>query len=57
MGAVAGAAFLLVLLGVWLAAWRYGRGDRRFRRRIRERRDQDEGVVSLEELNNGESSP
>ncbi|MCX7426535.1 MAG: hypothetical protein NTW96_13045 [Planctomycetia bacterium] len=57
VGAVAGAAFLLVLLGVWLVAWRYGRGDRRFRRRIRERHDPGEGVVSLEELNNGESSP
>jgi hypothetical protein len=57
VGAVAGAAFLLVLLGVWLVAWRYDRGDRRFRRRIRERHDQGEGVVSPEELNNGESSP
>jgi hypothetical protein len=31
--AVAAGAFVLVLLGVWLALWRYSRGDREFRRK------------------------
>jgi hypothetical protein len=32
-GAIAGGLFVLALLGIWFAAWRYGRGDREFRRR------------------------
>ena len=30
-GAIGGLLFVLVLLGIWLALWRYSRGDRRFR--------------------------
>lgn len=33
IGAIAGVLFVLVLFGVWLALWRYGRGDRRFHER------------------------
>jgi hypothetical protein len=30
LGAIAGGLFVLALVGVWLALWRYGRGDRQF---------------------------
>ncbi len=30
-GAIAGGLFLAALLGIWIAVWRYGRGDKRFR--------------------------
>jgi len=32
-GAIAGGIFVVVLFGLWLALWRYGRGDRRFHQR------------------------
>ena len=33
VAAIAGGLFILLLVGVWLALWRWGRGDRRFRDR------------------------
>jgi hypothetical protein len=30
VGAIAGGLFVLALLGIWLALWRYSRGDKRF---------------------------
>jgi hypothetical protein len=34
VGVIAGGLFVVALLGVWLALWRYSLGDRRFRERV-----------------------
>jgi len=50
LGAIAGGLFVLVLFGVWLALWRYGRGDRRFHDRTIARKYAPAPGVSLDAL-------
>jgi len=50
LGAIAGGLFVLVLFGVWLALWRYGRGDRRFHDRTIARKYAPASGVSLDAL-------
>jgi hypothetical protein len=49
VGAVAGGVFLLILLGLWLAAWQLRRGDRQFRCRIRRRREPGDGAAPVDD--------
>jgi hypothetical protein len=45
VAAIASGLFLLVLLGIWFALWRYSRGDRKFRARWLDRRVTDGGIL------------
>ena len=50
IGIVAGGLFALVLAGIWIGLWRYGRGDKAFHdRAIRTARGMDSGI-SLDEI-------
>ncbi|HUT89987.1 MAG TPA: hypothetical protein VMY37_10840 [Thermoguttaceae bacterium] len=48
MGAIAGGLFVVALFGVWLALWRYGRGDRQFHDRTIARKYAPASGVSLD---------
>jgi len=48
--AVAGGLFVLVLLGVWLGVWRYGRGDRRFHEQTFAKAHNVDSGISLNEI-------
>ncbi len=48
VAAIAVGAFVLVLLGIWLALWRCGRGDRGFRKRVIARMYDREAGASLD---------
>jgi len=50
IGIVAGGLFALMLVGIWIGLWRYGRGDKAFHdRAIRATRNMDSGI-SLDEI-------
>ena len=50
LGMIAGGLFVLAMLGIWLALWRYNRADRQFREKvIAKRYALDEGT-SLDDL-------
>jgi hypothetical protein len=50
VGAIAGGLFVVALLGVWLAIWSYGRGDKRFHDETLARQFAMEEGISLDEL-------
>ncbi len=50
IGAVAGGLFVLTLVGVWIAAWQYSRGDREFHRRTIAKEYAVPSGVSLDEM-------
>ncbi len=50
IGAIAGGLFVLTLMGVWIAAWRYSRGDEEFHKRTIAREYAVPSGVSLDEM-------
>jgi len=57
-GAIAGGLFVLALLGVWLALWRYSRGDERFHRETIARQLAPDSGVSLDQIGlNADGTP
>jgi len=50
IGAIAGALFVVTLIGVWFALWCYGRGDKIFHERTLANRFAIAGNVSLNEI-------
>ena len=50
VGVIAGAVFVLLLLGIWLAMWRYSRGDKRFHDQTLAKQLASDSDVSLDEL-------
>lgn len=52
-GAIAGGLFILALLGIWIALWRYGRGDKAFRNRTIARTLGGDSAASLDEIAQG----
>lgn len=50
LGAIAGGLFVLALLGVWLALWRYSRGDKQFYEKAIAKRFVPESGASLDEI-------
>ena len=56
-GAIAGGLFLLPLMGVWLALWRYGRSDRQFRRQTIAKTLAIDSAESLNEIALGPDTP
>ena len=58
IGAIAGGLFVLALLGVWVALWRYGRGDKEFHDRTIAKTHALESGISLNEIGlNADGSP
>ena len=58
LGAIAGGLFVLALLGVWLALWRYSRGDKRFHRETIARQLGPDSGVSLDRVGlNADGTP
>jgi len=49
-GAIAGGLFVLALLGIWVALWRYGRGDKEFHDRTFGKARTVDGDVSLDDI-------
>lgn len=49
-GAIAGGLFLLALLGIWLALWRFGRGDRQFQKQTLAKALSVDSTTSLDEI-------
>jgi hypothetical protein len=49
-GAIAGGLFVLALLGIWIALWRYGRGDKQFRDRTLAKTLAIDSASSLDEI-------
>jgi len=57
-GAIAGGLFVLALLGVWIALWQYGRGDKAFRGRTIAKTLSPESGISLNEVGlNADGTP
>jgi hypothetical protein len=56
-GAIAGGLFLLALLGIWLALWQSGRGDKRFHDQTIAKTQATGPRVSLDQLKLGAGSP
>lgn len=50
IGIIAGGLFVLTLVGVWIAAWQYSRGDREFHRRTISKEYAVPSGVSLDEM-------
>jgi len=50
VGAIAGGLFVVTLIGIWLALWRYGRGDRKFHRRALAKQFAMDSGISLDEI-------
>ncbi len=50
IGAVAGGLFVLTLMGVWIAAWQYSRGDREFHQRTIAKEYAIPSGISLDEM-------
>jgi hypothetical protein len=50
LGAIAGGLFVLALFGIWLALWRYGRGDKQFHDRTIARQLAPEPGISLDRI-------
>jgi len=50
IGAIAGGLFVVTLIGIWLALWAYGRGDRKFHRRALARQFAMDSGISLDEI-------
>jgi hypothetical protein len=50
LGAIAAGLFVVALLGVWLALWRYGRGDKQFHDETMARQIAPEAGVSLDDI-------
>ncbi len=50
IGAIAGGLFVLTLAGLWIAAWRYSRGDREFHERTIAKEYSIPSGVSLDEM-------
>jgi hypothetical protein len=50
VGVIAGGLFVVALLGVWLALWRYSLGDKRFREQVIAKRLGSDSGSSLNEL-------
>ncbi|MEE8450624.1 MAG: hypothetical protein V3R99_01885 [Thermoguttaceae bacterium] len=49
-GAIAAGLFVVAMAGIWFALWRYGRGDREFRKQTIARAIAPESGVSLDEI-------
>lgn len=57
-GAIAGGLFVLAMLGIWLAIWRYGRNDRKFHRETLSKANVGDEEVTLDQLEaNPETTP
>jgi len=57
-GAIAGGLFVLAMLGVWIALWQYGRGDRAFRERTIAKTLSGDSGISLSEVGfNADGTP
>ena len=57
-GAIAGGLFVVMLLGIWVAVWRYNRSDQKFQQETLSRALSGESDVSLNELGlNAETEP
>ena len=50
IGAIAGGLFVLALLGIWVALWQYGRGDKEFYDRTIGKSHSLEAGISLDEI-------
>ncbi len=50
LGAIAGGLFVLALFGIWLALWRYGRGDKQFHDRTIAKQLAPEPGISLDRI-------
>jgi len=57
-GAIAGGLFVLALLGVWIALWQYGRGDKAFRERTIAKHLSTDAGISLGDVDlKGDGTP
>lgn len=56
-GLIAGGVFVLVVLAVWVALWRYSRGDRQFHETTIARQREDLSGVSLDKLDLDAAGP